>query len=150
MTFAVIPAAGHSRRMGRPKLSLPLGARTILERVIDAIRAAKIEHTIVVLAPHVAELEALAQSAGAETLLLPEATPDMRTTVLEGLSWLEAQCHPAQDADWLLVPADHPTLDAAIIRALLNARIDDPARSIFVPTYQGKRGHPTLIRWKHV
>ena len=32
MLHALIPAAGHSTRMGQPKLALPLGDRTVLER----------------------------------------------------------------------------------------------------------------------
>ncbi len=34
MIFAVVPAAGRASRMGRPKLSLPLGGRTVLEHVV--------------------------------------------------------------------------------------------------------------------
>ncbi len=36
--FALIPAAGKSARMGRPKLTLPLGGRTVLEHVVTALR----------------------------------------------------------------------------------------------------------------
>ena len=41
MIYAVVPAAGRSSRMGRPKLSLPLGERTVLEQVILALRKAE-------------------------------------------------------------------------------------------------------------
>ena len=37
MRFAVVPACGHSTRMGRPKLALPLGDRTVIERVVAAL-----------------------------------------------------------------------------------------------------------------
>ena len=40
MIFALIPAAGKSTRMGRPKLALPLGEKTVLEHVIAALRQA--------------------------------------------------------------------------------------------------------------
>ena len=63
MTFAIIPAAGHSTRMGRPKLSLPLGERTVLEHVIAALRQGGVDHVLVVVAPHVAELVPLANAA---------------------------------------------------------------------------------------
>ena len=39
-TFGLIPAAGKSRRMGRPKLMLPLGDSTVLEQVFAAVRKA--------------------------------------------------------------------------------------------------------------
>ena len=40
MTFALIPAAGRSRRMGRPKLALPLAGRSVLEHVVGALQQA--------------------------------------------------------------------------------------------------------------
>ena len=45
MPYALIPAAGKSRRMGRPKVSLPLGGRIVLEHVIAALQEAGIEHS---------------------------------------------------------------------------------------------------------
>jgi molybdenum cofactor cytidylyltransferase len=63
---------------------------------------------------------------------------------------LEEQFHPEPDDAWLLVPADHPTLRPDVVRQLLKARQHYPAQSIFIPTFQGKRGHPTLIGWQHV
>jgi molybdenum cofactor cytidylyltransferase len=150
MIFAVIPAGGKSSRMGRPKLALPVGSRTVLERVIDALRLGGVEHVLVVIGPPSADLEPLARTAGAHTLLLTRETADMRATVEEGLAWLEQHFHPSPDDAWLLVPADHPTLDPAVIRSLLRARELPGGASIMVPTFQGRRGHPTLIGWKHV
>ena len=149
-TFGLIPAAGKSTRMGRPKLTLPLAGRTILEHVIRAVREAGVEETLVVVGPHIPELVPLAQSAGAHVFLLSEETPDMRATVLLGLSWLEERFHPGPDESWLLLPADHPTLDAGVIRQLLEARRENGHASLFVPTYQGRRGHPALLAWSHV
>jgi molybdenum cofactor cytidylyltransferase len=150
MILAVVPAAGKSVRMGRPKLFLPLGGRTVLEWVVAALRQGGVEQILVVLGPHVRDLAPLAESAGAVPLVLDHETPDMRTTVERGLDWLEAQYHPQADDSWLLVPADHPTLDAAAIRELLEARLRHPCASIVIPTYQGQRGHPAVIAWKHV
>ena len=48
--FALIPAAGKSARMGRPKLSLPLGDHTVLECVIATLREAGISDILVVVA----------------------------------------------------------------------------------------------------
>jgi molybdenum cofactor cytidylyltransferase len=150
MTFALIPAAGSSRRMGRPKLALPLGERTILGHVVEALRQTGVEHILVVVGPHVPELVPLAESAGAATLALAEETADMRATVERGLSWIEAHFHPHENDNWLLVPADHPTLSRAVIERLLQAYRDNSNRSIIVPTCQGRRGHPALLSWKHV
>ena len=66
--FALVPAAGFSRRMGRPKLGLPLGERTVLEHVVAALRQGGAEHVLVVVGPHVPELAPLAAAAVAEVL----------------------------------------------------------------------------------
>src|SRR6185437_4333957 len=126
MRFAVLPAAGKSTRMGRPKLALPLGNRTILEHVVAALRQAEVEHILVVVGPHVPELAALAESAGALVCPLPEETADMRMTVEHGLRWLDEHFHPGPDDAWLLVPADHPSLSPSAIRALDQARATHP------------------------
>lgn len=149
-TFALIPAAGKSTRMGRPKLALPLGDRTVLERVVTALRDGGVEEVLVVVGPHVPDLVPLAERAGAHVLLLPHETADMRATIEHGLLWLEEHVQPQDEDSWLLTPADHPTLDAAVVRQLVEARQARPERSIFIPTFAGQRGHPVLIGWKHV
>ncbi len=151
MNYGLIPAAGKSTRLGgRTKLALPLAGRSVLERVIDALHGGGVEHVLVVIGPHVAELVPLAQNAGAEALLLPCETPDMRATVEAGLCALQERFRPRPNDCWLLVPGDHPTLDGSVIQQLLHAKTMVPERTIVVPSFQGKRGHPTLIEWKHV
>lgn len=146
MTFAIVPAAGHSTRMGRPKLSLPLADRTVIEHVVTALRAGGVDRVLVVVGPHVSELAALASTAGADVLQLAEPTPDMRSTVERGLDWIESHFRPRPDDPWLLVPADHPTMDARLIRDVLTAHVDG---SIVVPFHAGRRGHPTRFAWTH-
>jgi molybdenum cofactor cytidylyltransferase len=149
MIFAVVPAAGHSTRMGRPKLSLPLGNRAVLECVVGALRAGGVDRAIVVVGPHVPELAALAVAAGADVCSLATATPDMRATVEYGLRWIEVKYDPKPDDWWLLAPADHPTLDPQIVRRLVESAAQS-SHSIVVPAFRGRRGHPTLLSWRHV
>lgn len=136
--------------MGRPKLLLPLGRGTVLGHAVAALRQGGVDHVLVVVGPHVPELGPLAAAAGAEVLMLAEATADMRATVEAGLRWLEERFRPAPDEPWLLCPADHPVLEPDVIRRLFEARRAAPAHSIVVPTFQGRRGHPVLIDWRHV
>ena len=150
MTFALIPAGGRSQRMGRPKLSLPLHGRTVLEYVVTALRKGGVERVLVVVAPHVAELGPLAEAAGAHVCLLPAETPDMRATVEMGLTFIEQFWRPEPAEPWLLVPADHPTLDPQLVRRLLREYEQRGSASILVPVYEGKRGHPAVLAWQHV
>ncbi|MFL5241662.1 MAG: NTP transferase domain-containing protein [Gemmataceae bacterium] len=150
MIYAVIPAAGHSRRMGCPKLSLPLGNHPILHWVIAGLNAAGIADILVIGGPHGLELSAIAEAAGAHFLRLENDTADMRETVTHGLNWLENRFHPKPDDAWLLVPADHPTLSAEMTRQVIEAYLQKPEFSICIPIFNGVRGHPTLIAWRHV
>jgi CTP:molybdopterin cytidylyltransferase MocA len=134
--------------MGQPKLGLPLGNGTVLEHVVKALRLGGVEQVLVVLGPHVSELGTLAERAGASVLRLAEATPDMRATVEQGLRWLEERFAPTDEDAWLLCPADHPMLDPNVVREIVTIR--QPGASIVVPTFAGRRGHPTRIGWKHV
>jgi len=149
-TFGLIPAAGKSRRMGRPKLSLPLGGKTVLESVVSAVTQGGVEKVIVVIAPGDSELRALAEQAGAAVVELPADTAEMRDTIEHGLNWLEKHCQPSADDGWLLLPADHPCIDQQVVRQLLAAKAAHLERSIVVPTFNSHRGHPTWIAWRHV
>src|SRR5947207_3427310 len=102
----LIPAAGHSVRMGRPKLLLPLGGQTILERLLGAARLGGIVRAVVVVRLDDAELTEVARRAGADVVQLPAATPDMRATALAGLDWIEAQLSPSERPGFFLIPAD--------------------------------------------
>jgi molybdenum cofactor cytidylyltransferase len=148
-SFAVVPAAGKSTRMGRPKLALLYQGHTVLEAVIAALIAGGVENVLVVLGPHVCDLVEATHRAGARALVLANETPDMRATVAEGLRELTRAFHPRPDAVWFLAPADHPTLRPEVVRTLLAAARDDKAFSAAIPIYQGKRGHPTLLSWQH-
>ena len=55
--------------------------------------------------------------------------------------------HP--DDAWLLAPADHPALDVDVVRQLCVAYARQPGQTILIPTYEGRRGHPALLRWRH-
>jgi molybdenum cofactor cytidylyltransferase len=136
--------------MGRPKLLLPIGDRCVLEHVIAAVRQAGVTEIVVVANPDGGDLEVVAQRSGAHVLRLDEHTPDMRTTVERGLAWIEENLKPTDDDAWLLLPADHPTIEPRVIGALLEAQATCKNASVFIPTFDGRRGHPALIGWKHV
>ena len=148
-TFGLIPAAGKSRRMGRAKLTLPLGDKTVLEHVLSAVRSAGALDVLVVVAPDARELAELATTGGAHVLQLDADTPDMRTTAMRGLDWIEAHWQPRDEDGWLLLPADHPTVRAEVVRALLDAAHTNHEKTIVVPVHAGRRGHPTWLRWAH-
>ena len=88
-----------------------------------------------------------AMAVAAATAVLPETDPpDMRTSVEHALRFLRETESPRPDDGWLLSPADHPALNAAVLGDILQGWRNSSAE-ILVPTFEGKRGHPTLFRW---
>ena len=149
-TFAIVPACGHSTRMGRPKLALPFRGHTVIECVVSALRDGGVEQVVVITGPHVPELVTPARAAGAAVLELSDPTPDMRATVEAGLAWLQERYQPTAEDWWILAPGDHPVLAADVVRELLTAAAESDDRDVIVPVHAGRRGHPALLRWRLV
>ena len=78
--FAVIPAAGLSRRMGRPKLQLQLGGRSVLHHLLDRLVDARISDRLVVIRESDEPLRNLAQQIGVAPVLPSSDPPDSLTT----------------------------------------------------------------------
>jgi molybdenum cofactor cytidylyltransferase len=151
--LAIIPAAGKSRRMGAPKLLLDVAGRTVIARLIDALRQGGVAECFVVTAPGNEPLSREAERAGGRAVVADVPPPDMRTSVELGLAAARrarqaAGSEPAPDEPWLLAPADHPAIDPRTVELLLAAAARLPGR-IIVPTHARRRGHPTVFAWKH-
>jgi molybdenum cofactor cytidylyltransferase len=142
--FAVVPAAGHSRRMGRPKLLLPLGSGTVIGRMLAVLQPPAIAATVVVVRPDDEPLRAAVAQSGAIPLLPDIAPEEMRQSVEHALRYIEQQFHPRPEEGWLLAPADHPLLEAAVVGRLICEWRASPGR-IVVPIHRGRRGHPALF-----
>ncbi len=156
MVIAIVPAAGKSERMGRPKLLLPLGPRLVIEHVLDALRDGGAARTLVVVAPHVPELARVARAAGADVVVPAEPPADMRASVVAALDHAERVPAGACPQGFLVAPADQPGVSAATVRAVIAAfraaRLNSaggPRAPVVIPSYRGRRGHPVLFAWEH-
>ena len=154
-TYAVIPAAGRASRMGRPKLLLPWGEKTVMEHVLSTWRASRIDRVIVVVHPLDRSLAELCTAGGAVVVQPSRLPADMKASVLLGLQAVEGLA--PRDVDALLVaPADMPGLTPQVIDAVIGAyaasltrdRKPDQQPRIFCPRHQTRRGHPMLLPWR--
>jgi len=151
--FALIPAAGRSRRMGSPKLLLDVNGKTVIARVLTALGEAGLVNRLVVLHPQDELLKREVERHGGRAFFPPTPPPEMRDSIQFGFKSvadeIRASGEPADPHQpWLLVPADHPVIDAKTVTILLEAAAKNPGR-IIVPTHGGRRGHPTVFAWKH-
>lgn len=147
--FAVVPAAGRSRRMGRPKLLLPLDGRPVIEHVLSALSASQLAATVVVVRPDDEELEEVVRRCGAESVVPDTPPEEMTVSVQHGLRVLGRRYAPQDTDGWMLVLADQPTISPTVVRALVARWALESPASILVPVHQGRRGHPVLFGWCH-
>jgi molybdenum cofactor cytidylyltransferase len=147
--FAVIPAAGLSRRMGQPKLLLPWNGRPILAHLLEALLQAGIRDRIVVTRRSDTRLAAVVREFGGILVQPEQDPPDMRFSVEAALQAAARRWRPAADDGWLLIPADHPVIDAEVVRQLVDEwAVCGSETDVLVPVCKGRRGHPTVFAWR--
>jgi molybdenum cofactor cytidylyltransferase len=147
MIVAIVPAAGKSQRMGKPKLLLPLGERRVIEHVLHALTQSPVDRTFVVLPPGADELPAaLREFERVEAVPLELPTSDMLSSVLAGLEHVETVLARTLPQAFLVALADQPTISPDLVRCIVD-RFHRDGPSIIVPTHCGKRGHPVLFSW---
>jgi molybdenum cofactor cytidylyltransferase len=147
--FAIVPAAGNSARMGRPKLLLALSGRPLIAHVIGAWERSSVDRIVVVIRPDDIALAEVVQSGGRVERVIPATPPpDMKASIQAALEHIEDRLNPAKGDGFLVAPADMPRLSPAIIDRLIQGHLAEPAANVLVPTIHGRRGHPTLFSWQ--
>lgn len=145
-SFAILPAAGRSVRMGRPKLLLPWRDRPLIETVLDAWQASRVDRVVLVVHPEDSALAEAGRRAGVE-VVVPTLPPiDMKASIALGLSRIAERWAPVSADVWLVAPADMPLLTAAAIDTVLAAHDPQAPRPI-LPRHAGRNGHPVLFPW---
>ncbi len=145
-SFAIVPAAGNSVRMGEPKLLMPIAGKPLIQHTLAAWKEAGLVRTIVVVRPDDAPLAQLLRDEDVDVVVPPAAPPDMKASIQFGIEHVAARYQPRPSDAWLVAPADMPGLSPAIVRELLRVAGERPER-ILIPTLAGKRGHPVLLPW---
>lgn len=142
--FAIVPAAGTSRRMGKPKLLLPWRGHTVIDSVLDAWTSSDVSSVIVVCRKEDSALISVCQNWSVDVVSPSEDPPDMKSSLQHAVSLLQDKHVPTDMDHWMVAPADLPTLDTAVINRVIHAR--DTA-SVVVPRFDGRASHPVLLPW---
>ena len=138
----VVPAAGRSLRMGRPKAMLDAGAgRTFVERVVATLARGGCTPVLVVLRDPSAPEGELARRVGARVIANPAPDEGPVTSVRCALSAL-----PRATAGIAVLPVDHPLVEPGTVEELLAAFDAHESAAALIPTYGGRRGHPVVLR----
>lgn len=137
--IAVVLAAGFSRRMGKPKLNLPWGDKTVIEHVISVLKQSYLEGIIVV------------ESASNSLQVVNDVTrtvtnsatekEDMLGSLQSGLKFLLSN---QSDCAALIVLGDMPGItEETVSKVIVAWRLG--LKPIVVPSYRMRRGHPWLV-----
>ena len=136
----MVLAAGSSTRMG--------GSNKLLERVDDVpmvetvVRAAlgsRADEVVVVTGEDRERVEACLAGLPVRLVWNPQHAGGLSTSLQAGVSAL-----PTGTRAVAVCLGDMPLVRSAHIDTLIRAFLTDPEGSIFVPTWEGKRGNPVL------
>lgn len=146
MIIGIILAAGEGKRIGKDKVTLPLGSKKIIEWVLDAATKSKLEKIILVVKPEDRETAKAGKKYNTIVVTNPDYKKGMSTSIKKALSELDTK----NDYDgFCVLLGDQPFVNCYIINSLIEAFQKDK-REIVVPYFHDKPGNPVLfdIAWK--
>jgi molybdenum cofactor cytidylyltransferase len=140
MIAAIVLAAGLSRRMGQAKLLMPVDGRAIVRHAVESILAGGVDSVWVVTGPDVEPIEAALAGLDVQIVVNPAPEEGQASSLRVGVAAL-----PASVDAVLIALGDQPSLNRAIIPALLAARRTSP-KLVVAPRYRDGQGNPVLFK----
>jgi molybdenum cofactor cytidylyltransferase len=137
---ALVLAAGQGRRMGGPnKLLATVGGKPLVRIAAEAACDSKANSVTVVTGHRAQDVEAALTGLSVKFVHNAEHVGGLSTSLRTGIGSMPAEIDGA-----IVLLADMPGIDSALINRLIDAF--DPAQGalLVVPTYEGKRGNPVI------
>jgi CTP:molybdopterin cytidylyltransferase MocA len=129
--------------MKAPKMVLPFGKNTIIEKVIENVGASDIDTMVVVLGSWKEEILQVIERHHVNHCINDNYKQGMLSSVQCGLRFI-----PGKFKGVLICPGDQPMVDKGIINMLISA-LRNSGKGIVVPYHEKKRGHPVMIDSKY-
>jgi molybdenum cofactor cytidylyltransferase len=141
--WAIILAAGESKRMGSPKMLLPFKGRSMIENVISNVFKSKADEIIVVLGAYFDELSLLMKRLDVSYCFNDNYMKGMLSSVQYGFKNLPQDYKAA-----LVFQGDQPLIPPAVVDRVIDEYIHS-CKGIIVPVFNSRRGHPLLVDKKY-
>lgn len=135
----VIPAAGSSSRMGRPKALLDAGGRSFVAAAVGSLVAGGCDPVVVVTGPGQEDVARRAKAAGAVVLENPEPGEGPITALRLALAILGDQADAVA-----FLPVDHPLVRPETVAELVDA-YREGTEPLVLPVHGETRGHPAIL-----
>ena len=144
---AIVLAAGKSERMGKNKLLLSLEGKTIIERVLDSLKTAKIDEIIVVLGHKFVEIRNAIDRSNSgyhdiKIVVNEQYEEGMISSFKKGLKQVMKK-----DAVFLIL-GDQLILNPKFLDLMIEKMRMTDGDKIIVPIFKEKKGHPVLFSKK--
>ncbi len=143
MIWAIVLAAGESRRMGQMKLLLPFGRSTIIETVVQSLMESSLDGILVVLGHRWQGILDKLKNYAVETTVNPDYKNGMLSSVQWGFRKLPRDAEAA-----LVVLGDQPGISAQTIDLVIGA-FRAGNKGLVFPTHKDSGGHPLLVDMKY-
>jgi molybdenum cofactor cytidylyltransferase len=141
--WAIILAAGESRRMGFPKMLLPFNGRTMIENVIMNVTGSVVDNIIVVLGADMDSLIDLVKKSCVKYCYNENYKEGMLSSVKCGLRNI-----PSDFEAVLVFQGDQPLITSKVINMVIET-YKSSGMGIVIPVHEKKRGHPLVIGRKY-
>jgi len=144
MISAILLAAGESKRMGELKQLMPFGQNTtIVEQAIDNLLSSAVSEVIVVVGYRAEEVIKSIVGKPVKIAINPNYRQGMSTSIIAGLNLVDSRAQAV-----MLTLGDQPLINSRTINKLIE-EFHNHDRGIAIPTYQDRRGHPTIFAIKY-
>lgn len=137
--WAIILAAGESKRMKVPKMLLPFNGKTMIEMVIENVIGSEVFRILVVLGSNSDEILGSISNLPVDHCYNENYRKGMLSSVQCGFKNL-----PADFEAVLVFPGDQPFIEPDVIDLIIKS-YRETRKGIIIPVYVNKRGHPVLI-----
>jgi len=141
--WALILAAGSSRRMGSQKLLLPYGNSTIIETVVDNVLSSSIDRVMVVLGANRNEIREVLGKRPVQFCHNTDHENGMLSSVKCGMRAL-----PDDALTALIYLGDQPGIPPHVTNAVIDSYYEE-LYGIVIPVHMYRRGHPLLVDMKY-
>lgn len=142
--FAILPAAGMSRRMGQPKQLIPINNKPMLLTVLEPLTATNISAVAIVTRTDIANQLSLTESQNTTIVINDDDQSEMIDSIRLAITAIADQHTPAPTDGFLIIPADQPGLTPTDINRCITAFQSSPTHLV-IAEHNNRRGHPLIF-----
>jgi len=146
--YAILLAAGESKRCPENKLFLPWGKTTVLQAAVENLLQSRVDQTAVILGYQAAKARDLLREMPCSPVTNENYRRGMGTSVIKGVSHWRRHPDLSAEAGFLLALGDEPFIGREIIDKVISAW-RNTEKGIVLPVFEGCRGHPAIFHRRY-